>query len=107
MRQIRTLSFIYRSSQKLACECGGDVIVCVVDDLLVNGSNFLEATLTNVITTADCEGCDLYNYYLDYDESQLTDPTYVINSFDITGFFCSGCLVAYLKYLIALALAPT
>jgi len=93
-------SFIYRSSTKLTCSCDSDIILCLTDNLLADGSDFLPATLTNIITTADCNGCDSYNYYLEYDETLLTDPTYVLNSFDITGIFCKGCQTAYLEYLI-------
>lgn len=95
-------SLIYRSTVKLTCECDSEVILCVNDGLMADGSNFLSTTLTNVITTASCEGCDLYNYYLDYDENLLLDPTYILNSFDITGIVCVGCLVSYIRYLISL-----
>ena len=99
-------SFIYRSTSKLICECDSEVIVCVNDGLLKDGSNFLSTTLDNIIETADCNGCSLYNYYLTYDENLLVDPTHIMTSFDVTGIVCAGCLVAYLRYLIASALAP-
>lgn len=89
----------YVSSGKLGCQCDAEVIICLDNALTASGAPFIDATL---LQTAESLGaCDtaLYNYYLEYDETLLADPTYSLVNADIDGVVCRGCLTAYIDWL--------
>lgn len=91
---------IYKSTQVLACQCDSEVIICVDESLTATGAPFIEGTLTTTTTSPTCY-CDSpsYNYYLEFNENQLADPTSTLYSSQINGVICRGCMTNYIDYV--------
>lgn len=93
-------SVIYTSLQKLGCGCPPvDVILCVDSTKTVGGVGFMSARLIDMTCGNSSCGHTLYSYTFTYDEALLLDPNVDLQSCDITGVFCDGCMVAYVRWL--------
>lgn len=90
---------IYRTTQKLCCECDTEVIVCLPPELIASGAPFINATLVRSAPSgiSYC-GCASYNYYIEYDESLLTTPTTPIYNANILGVICRGCMTDFVEW---------
>lgn len=88
---------VHSSAQKLSCPCDSDVIVCIADTLTASGAPFIEGTLVKTISTISSCNNPVYNYYIDYNETDLLDPAYTLVNLDIGGVICRGCLTSYIE----------
>lgn len=93
-------SVIYKSTDVLSCYCDTQVIICIDPSLTATGAPFIEGTLNTTTASPACV-CDgqSYNYYLEFNEDQLADPTSTLYSSQINGIVCRGCETSYIDYV--------
>ena len=91
-------SVSYTSSCYLSCvQCAGEIIICVDEDLTLSEKPFIEGIAASVQCQTDSCGRTNYVYAFTYEESQLLDPTTDLESSDISGVVCKGCLTEYIE----------
>lgn len=90
---------IYRSCVKLDCQCNASVILCLDPALTSYNLPFLTGTITRVTVSATSCYSTMYNYYVEYDENTLLDPTYSLINSDVQSISCfNACLIDYLLW---------
>lgn len=104
----------YCSSSRLSC-LGLDnpvVVLCVADASIINPGlcpesddprpfpiSHIVANLVSWTKSCSC-GSYIYKYTIKYDDSQLSDTDRPLDSSDISGIFCEGCLASWMLELV-------
>jgi hypothetical protein len=87
----------YNTKKALACaRCGGDVVVCVPEDIAYSGFPYIEGTIVSVRDTVNHCGDPVYNYGIRYDENELADLNSPLTQCQVNGLICRGCLTQYI-----------
>lgn len=93
---------VYQQTKCVDCPAEHAVYLCVPPELTADGGGIINAELRKVVSHIACCDTPLYSYYLDYDESQLLDPTHDLVNSEINGLICASCLTSFIDQRIAL-----
>lgn len=103
---------IYNSQVRLSCSGSlpAEIVLCIPTSIVaphlcsseveqIFTYHYIEATLTAVCkTSGTCNGTN-WKYTIEYDDEQLVSPN-VLDSTQINGVFCKGCLTQWVEDLV-------